>query len=136
MAIVVRTLGISVAAALGSIALIIAGGESRGDANIGAGLIVFAVLVVGSFAWALVDGLRERTEFGGLALRWAVVAVAAPVLITLAISLVSRTSPDWVGRPEMFSLWFFLAGTSFVPAVVGAAIGYGSRSGSPASRRE
>ncbi|WP_156971446.1 hypothetical protein [Knoellia sinensis] len=60
MAIIVRTLGISVAAVLGHLALVFAGGGFRqGDANIGAGLIVFAVLVVGSFAWALVDGLRE-----------------------------------------------------------------------------
>ncbi|KGN37681.1 hypothetical protein [Knoellia subterranea] len=125
MDIIVRTIGISVVAVLGHVALVLAGGGA--DANIGAGLIVFGVLVVGSFVWALVDGLRERRGLGRLGVRWAAVAVAVPVVITLVLWGVNRAAPDWSGTSEMFVLWAMLAGMSFVPAIVGAAIGCAAR---------
>ncbi|KGN30996.1 hypothetical protein N802_05170 [Knoellia sinensis KCTC 19936] len=54
--------------------------------------------------------------------------MAAPAVITLAIWAVSQTAPDWGLRPEMFILWAMTAAMSFVPAVMGAAIGYAVRS--------
>lgn len=123
-----RSLGVTAAAVAGHLVLVLAaGGSGQDDANIGAGLIVFAVLVVLSFAWALVDGRREETPMGRLLARWGVVAVVVPVLITAVLWVVNRTAPDWSGQPEMFVLWMFLAAMSFVPAVIGVALGTASR---------
>ena len=107
-----------------------AGGPDQGDANIGAGLVVFGVLVGLSFTWALVDGYRERTALVPLIARWGIVAVVVPVTITVALWALSRTAPDWTGSPEMLVLWMFLAAMSFVPAVVGVALGSAARGAS------
>lgn len=137
MKILRRSLGVTASAVAGHLVLVLAaGGTGQDDANIGAGLIVFAILVAMSFGWALVDGYREKTPMGGLLARWGVVAVVVPVLITVALWAVNRTAPDWSGRPEMFVLWLLLAAMSFVPAVIGVALGNASRGASgPASLR-
>lgn len=136
MKIVVRVLGIAAAAVVSHLALVLAGGGfDGGDANIGAGLIVFAVLVVGSSLWAFTDGWRERAGLGALVIRWAVVAVLTPVLVTFAIWAVSRTAPDW-GRSEAVWLWVFVTSLSFMPALVGLTIGYAVRGSSDLGRGE
>ena len=66
MKILRRSSGVTAAAVAGHLVLVLAaGGTGQDDANIGAGLIVFAILVAMSFGWALVDGYRRRRRWAG-----------------------------------------------------------------------
>ena len=93
------------------------------DANIGAGLIAFGVVVLVSFGWAVVDGRRR----GGSSamVTWAVVAAAFGLLWLLGLALLE--ADDSMSMAERLrvdaSLAVFTAGLVLVPAGLGAALG-------------
>ncbi len=93
------------------------------DANIGAGLIAFGLVVLVSLGWALADGRRH----GALptVVVWAVVAVAFGVLWLLGLATLEADDSMSLGerlRTDAF-LAVFTAGLVLAPAGVGAAIG-------------
>jgi hypothetical protein len=94
-----------------------------GDANIGAGLIAFGVVVVISFGWAYVDGRRRGAS--PTVVTWAFVAAAFGLMWLLGLALVE--ADDSLGLGERLLLDFpmvvFTAGLVFLPAGVGAALG-------------
>lgn len=97
--------------------------DDGGDANIGAGLIAFGVVVVVSFGWAFVDGRRRGAS--PTVATWAVVAVAFGLLWLLGLALVE--ADDSLGLVERLRLdaamVVFTAGLVFLPAGLGAALG-------------
>ena len=100
------------------------------DANIGAGLIAFAGLVLVSLGWAFANA-RARGAAPTL-VTWAAVAIAFGVLWLLAMTVLDPD--DGIGLVERLRLdastAVFTAGLVLVPAGVGAAIGGGThRSG-------
>ena len=129
MSVIVRGLGIGLAAAAAYL-LMTAFDDAEGGANIGAGLAVFAVLAVGSFVWALVDGLDRHTSgsdhigLGSLLLRWVLGAVLAVAVIVTAMQV--RLGGDYLSDVDASSM-VFLVLLVLVPAVVGALIGYAAR---------
>jgi hypothetical protein len=94
---------------------------SRGDSTdaLGAGLLAFALVVVVSGVWGLVDGWRHG--FLVTVLVWFVTAVLAGVAITLVLLTLSSTtdslSDELSGGVALFGTLVFL------PALVGAALG-------------
>ncbi len=101
--------------------------DERGDANIGAGLIGFALVLAISFGWALADAMRLGAGYAVGA--WLGVAVAA-VLVVLALVLLpgdgsmttSERLVDTLGLAPM------VAGLVAGPALVAAAVGGALRS--------
>ena len=100
--------------------------DSR-DANIGAGLIAFAGLVLVSLGWAFADGRRRGAA--PTAVIWVAVATAFGVLWLLAMTVLDPD--DGIGLVQRLRLdastAVFTAGLVLVPAGVGAAIGGGTR---------
>ena len=96
--------------------------DSR-DANIGAGLIAFAGLVLVSLGWAFADGRRRGAA--PTVVIWAAVATAFGVLWLLAMTVLDPD--DGIGLVQRLRLdastAVFAAGLVLVPAGVGAAIG-------------
>jgi Kef-type K+ transport system membrane component KefB len=93
------------------------------DANIGAGLIAFGLVVLVSFGWALVDARRRGAAptMSG----WAVVGAACGRVWLRGLALLEaavRMSIAERLRVDAF-LAVFTAGLVFVPAGLGAAIG-------------
>ena len=127
MSVIVRALGIGLAATAAYLLLTIGG--TRGDANIGAGLAVFAVLALGGFTWALFDGLdrggsrAESVGLGQVLVRWVVVSVLAVAVVVAA--LVARHGVERLDLDASSAvlLWMLVLG----PAVVGALIGFSAR---------
>lgn len=132
MSVIVRALGIGLAATAAYLLLTIGG--TQGDANIGAGLAVFAVLAFGGFTWALFDGIDRRGSraarvgLGEVLVRWVVVSVLAVAIVVLA--LVARYGAERLDLDAASAvfLWILVLG----PAMVGALIGYSARSTAPA----
>ena len=95
----------------------------EGDANIGAGLLAFGVVVLVSFGWGLVDGRRPGAASAVVV--WAVVAVVFGAAWLLGLALLE--ADDSMSLTERLQLDAFLAvftaGLVLVPAGVGAAIG-------------
>jgi hypothetical protein len=93
------------------------------DANIGAGLIAFGVVVLVSFGWAAIDGRRRGSA--ATMLVWAVVAVAFGSLWLLGLAVLE--ADDSMSIAERLRLDAFLAvftaGLVLVPAGLGAALG-------------
>lgn len=93
------------------------------DANIGAGLIAFAGLVLVSLGWAFADA-RGRGVAPTVA-TWAAVAIAFGVLWLLALTVLDPD--DGISLVERLRLdastAVLTAGLVLVPAGVGAAIG-------------
>jgi hypothetical protein len=91
------------------------------DADIGAGLIYFALLLAVSATWGLWDGFHAET-LPPVFVRWVVVAVVVGLVFPLRI---------WTEEGRDFEvLWSdlafltpFIAGLVLVPAGVGIAIG-------------
>lgn len=124
---IVRVLGISAAAVAGYFVLYLAGGGAEAtDANIGAGLIIFAVLAVGSFLWAFADGWRDPAEFGALTLRWVLVCALLPIVTTVVLVVTGGVVPAW-GVLEALGLWFFEFAMAFAPAIAALGLGYAVR---------
>lgn len=100
-----------------------------GDPNIGAGLIAFAMVIVVSFGWSLVDGRGDG--FSPTTVRWAIVAVIFSlgwvVLLVVAESDDALTTSEAVGA--FVGLVPFTVGLVLAPGLVGAAIGRSLRGG-------
>lgn len=129
--VLVRAFGIGLAAAAAYLLLSLTD-DGEGGANIGAGLAVFAVLAVGSFVWALVDGADRRGSraaplgLGEVLLRWVAVSVLAVALVVVA--LVARSGADRLDldASSTLFLWILVLG----PAMVGALLGWSARGAS------
>lgn len=140
MSVIVRALGIGLAATAAYL-LMTLGDDGEGGANIGAGLAVFAVLAIGGFIWALLDGLAWRSSgaqpigLGALLLRWVVVSIAAVAVVVAAMEV--RTGGDYLSDFDASS-GVFLVLLVLVPSVFGALVGYAARAtrvvGSPQTR--
>lgn len=93
------------------------------DANIGAGLIAFGVVVLVSFGWAFADGRRRGTA--PTVVVWAVVAIGFGALWLLGIATIATDASMTLGERLRLDAFFvvFTAGLVFVPAAVGAALG-------------
>lgn len=140
MSVIVRALGIGLAATAAYL-LMTLGDDGEGGANIGAGLAVFAVLAIGGFIWALLDGLAWRSSgaqpigLGALLVRWVVVSIVAVAVVVGAMEV--RTGGDYLSDFDASS-GVFLVLLVLVPSVFGALIGYAARGprvvGSPQTR--
>jgi hypothetical protein len=73
---------------------------SEGDANIGAGLLGFALVVVASAVWGLVDGIRRPVTEAWVA--WPVVAVLVALLWT--VGLTAAEAGSWPGFWDLLGL--------------------------------
>ncbi|EAP98032.1 hypothetical protein JNB_13748 [Janibacter sp. HTCC2649] len=133
MAVFVRALGIGLAATAAYLLLTL--GETQGDANIGAGLAVFAVLALGGFTWALFDGMDRRGSravrvgLREILVRWVIVSVlAVAIIVAVLVARYGAERLDLDASSAVF-LWVLVLG----PAMVGALIGYSARgtSGNP-----
>jgi hypothetical protein len=126
--VIVRALGIGLAAAVAYLLLTLTD-DGEGGANIGAGLAVFAVLAVGSFLWALLDGVDRRGSratragLGEVVLRWVAVSVLAVAIIV--VTLVARSGAERLDIDTSSTLFLWLLALG--PALVGALIGYSAR---------
>ncbi len=93
------------------------------DANIGAGLIAFGIVIVVTVGWSFVDG--RRSGLAPTVIRWAVVAVVFSlgwvVLLAMQDGETSLGSREAVAAA--LALIPFTTGLVLVPSVVGAAIG-------------
>jgi hypothetical protein len=95
--------------------------DDGGGANIGAGLIVFALIVLVAFLWGFVDG--RRIPIGILAGVWlavgATLGLADPFLIAM-----SDGELDWsVVRSDLVTFVPFDLVLVGVPAIIGGALG-------------
>lgn len=97
------------------------------DANIGAGLLAFAGIVVVSLGWAFADARRRGAS--STVATWAIVAVAFGVL--WLVGLATLEADDSMTLSERLRLDAFLvvftAGLVLLPAALGAALGDRSR---------
>lgn len=92
-------------------------GEDVG-ADIGVGLIWFAVLVVGSAAWGCRDA--RRRPVGPVVLTWLVVAVVVGVAMPF-VGAARGAGFDWaVVRSDLLRVSPFIAGLIAVPATLAA----------------
>ena len=98
------------------------------DANIGAGLLAFAGIVVVSLGWAFADARRRGTS--STVATWAIVGVTFGVLWLVGLAtLEADDSLTLVDRLRLDAfLAVFTAGLVLVPAALGAALGDRSRS--------
>ncbi len=132
MSVIVRALGIGLAATVAYLLLTI-GGTQR-DANIGAGLAVFAVLALGGFTWALFDGMDRRGSravrvgLGEVLVRWVIVSVLTVAIVVAVLVWRFGTERLDLDASSAVFLWLLVLG----PAMVGALIGYSARSASVA----
>lgn len=92
------------------------------DANIGAGLIYFAALLVVSGVWGLWDGYHSTT-LPPVFVRWAVVALVIGLSGPLEIWFREGRDVD-VLLSDLRFLTPFMAGLVLAPAAVGIALGY------------
>lgn len=148
MAVLARVLGIGMAAAL-AFALLMMGDDGEGGARIGAGLAVFAVVAVGSFGWALLDGLgrtgtlawfdarraddppKGPAPLRSLVVRWLLVSLLLVFLVQALRAAGSDTG--WIETEPSTLLFMLVVGAG--PAVVGAMLGSSVQgSGDRASR--
>lgn len=92
------------------------------DANIGAGLLYFGLLVVVSALWGLWDG-HHSEALPPVFVRWTVVAIATGLVFPIRIWSVEGLDFD-VLWSDLAILTPFVAGLVLVPAAVGIAVGY------------
>ncbi|MFW5473309.1 hypothetical protein ACOCJ5_08375 [Knoellia sp. CPCC 206450] len=148
MAVLARALGIGMAAAL-AFALLMMGDDGEGGANIGAGLAVFAAVAVGSFGWALLDGLGRTgtlawfdsrgdddpadgpTALRPLLVRWALVSL---LLVVLVQALRAAASNEGLVENEVSTMLFLLL-LAAGPALAGTLLGWAARRAQTGSNR-
>jgi hypothetical protein len=95
------------------------------DANIGAGLIYFALLLTVSGVWGLWDGHHAKT-LPPVFVRWAL--IAGVVGLSGPFRIWIEEGQDFgVLWSDLWNLTPFLAGLVLAPAAVGIAIGAGFR---------
>lgn len=92
------------------------------DANIGAGLLYFGLLVVVSGLWGLWDG-HHSEALPPVFVRWTVVAIAVGLVFPIRIWSVEGLDFDVLWSDLAF-LTPFVAGLVLAPAAVGIAIGH------------
>jgi hypothetical protein len=92
------------------------------DANIGAGLLYFGLLLVVSALWGLWDG-RHAEALPPVFVRWTVVAVVTGLVFPIRIWSVEGLDFDVLWSDLAF-LTPFVAGLVLAPAAVGIAVGY------------
>lgn len=97
------------------------------DANIGAGLIYFALLLTVSGIWGLWDGHHAAT-LPPVFVRWALIAGAVGLSGPVRIWFEEGRDFD-VLWSDLWNLTPFLAGLVLAPAAVGIGIGYALNSG-------
>jgi hypothetical protein len=97
--------------------------DDGGGANIGAGLIAFGAVVLVSFGWACVDGLRRGAA--PTVVTWAVVAAAFGLMWLLGLALVEADGSIGVAERLLLDspVAVLAAGLVLVPAGAGAALG-------------
>lgn len=92
------------------------------DANIGAGLVYFALLLTVSGVWGLWDGHHAKA-LPPVFVRWALIAVV--VGLSGPVRIWFEEGQDFgVLRSDLWNLTPFLAGLVLAPAAVGIGIGY------------
>ncbi|MEU0314853.1 hypothetical protein [Nocardioides sp. NPDC006273] len=92
------------------------------DANIGAGLLYFGLLLVVSALWGLWDGHHSET-LPPVFVRWTVVAIVTGLVFPIRIWSVEGLDFD-VLWSDLANLSPFVAGLVLAPAAVGIAVGY------------
>lgn len=103
-------------------------GDPDGGANIGLGLLLFALLVVVGGAWGAADGARQA--YSTVAVTWVVVAVLIGVLVPVVTFL--RQSASWrvlisdLAQVAPF-ITVLIAASALLGALLGRAIGGSSR---------
>ena len=97
------------------------------DANIGAGLIYFALLLAVSGIWGLWDGHHAAT-LPPVFVRWALIAGVVGLSGPVRIWFEEGRDFD-VLWSDLWSLTPFLAGLVLAPAAVGIGIGYALNGG-------
>ena len=95
------------------------------DANIGAGLIYFALLLTASGIWGLWDGYHAKA-LAPVFVRWALIAVVVGLSGPFRI-WIEEGQDFGVLWSDLWNLTPFLAGLVLAPAAVGIAIGAGFR---------
>lgn len=126
---VVRIVMMSVAIAIYTAAVSASRWIGGTDANIGAGLLGFAGLIVISFGWALVDG--RGCSVKDTIMSWSMVAATLAVVWGIVRAIADADSSLSVAESLVadLSLTFFFFGLVLVPASVGAVVGGVSRRG-------
>jgi hypothetical protein len=97
------------------------------DANIGAGLAYFGLLLLASGIWGLWDGSHAST-LPPVFVRWTVIAIAVGVSIPVRIWFEEGRDAD-VLFSDLTQLTPFMAALVLAPAAVGIALGYATDSG-------
>lgn len=92
-----------------------------GGANIGAGLLAFALIVVAALGWAALDR-RRGLSWPALLIRWSVVAVAVGLWSPISLQLGEGGFDGRVLAADLVSLGPFSAGLVFVPAALGGLV--------------
>lgn len=104
--------------------------NGQGGANIGGGLLLFAIEAVAAFVWAAVDG-RRGVGPAPLGVRWAVVAVVAGAFGSVYNGF-SEQPPDLsVILSDLATVSSFVAALIFIPAVIGGGLGLRMRGPAP-----
>lgn len=119
-AVLVRSVVLVVAAPLaGYLFGRVTGGQ---DANIGAGLFAFAVVIVIAGGWGFLDG-RRAGSVGGPMRVW--VAVGVVVVLALWVLAVFRRDPadEPLGPEVVIPMGLFFLTLVLAPALVGIALG-------------
>lgn len=96
-----------------------------GGANIGAGLLSFAVILVASLVWSVIDGRRHSR--GWVLGVWAAVAVLVAIGVVLQIQGPGSGVDLTVLVSDLLSTGPFILGLVLVPALVGALTASGRR---------
>jgi len=96
-----------------------------GDANIGAGLAAFALLVVVSALGGFVEG--SRLGLAAAVALWTVPAVLVAVATAYRLASEGHTFDTSLFLTELPGTGLFLAVLTLVPATVGAAVAWGLR---------
>lgn len=119
-----RTLALTAACLLFGVALAAVG--RRGDANIGAGLLGFGLLMASAGLWAALDG--SRWPYPRVAITWVSVAALFGVLIPVLVAVAERGTSMRVLRSDLLSVGPFIAvlvaGSALVGGLVGTAFGH------------
>ncbi len=114
--------------------LVFATAERGGGANIGAGLLAFAILALVSALWGFLDA-RRSDDVGRLAVTWGAVGVVMGLFAPL-VAVVSEPFDARVLALTVLTLLPFIAVLVLVPALAGGGLALlvGSRR-APAAQR-
>jgi cytochrome bd-type quinol oxidase subunit 2 len=117
----VRVLAVLAAEGVGFFLLRTLFDNEQGDANIGAGLLLFGLLVVVVAVWAFVDGVRAAGYAQAL-LPWVVVAAAVGVALPVAVAVTEDLDRDTLVKDLAGTIPFMMV-VVLVPAAIAVAVG-------------